>query len=199
MNSTSANSASGDGLPCPSLAGLAGMVVAVGIYLLFNAGRSSAHGWGVAMSTDTAFALGLLALVGPRFPDRLRAFMLTVVVVDDIAALIVIATVYSGSLSAEPLLAAFVFYGAIFSLHRLGLRIGLVYLVLGVAAWVALLKSGVEPVVIGLAMGVLPFATSGAPLDPRARDRAVPRVPRTADRRARTNGGRAASRGYSPQ
>jgi Na+/H+ antiporter NhaA len=142
----------------PFAAGLAGMVVAVAIYLLFNAGRSSAHGWGVAMSTDTAFALGLLALVGPRFPDRLRAFMLTVVVVDDIAALIVIATVYSGSLSAGPLLAACVFYGVVFAFHRLGLRIGLVYLVLGVAAWVALLKSGIEPVVIGLAMGVLPFA-----------------------------------------
>ena len=58
---------------------LAGMAVAVGVYLAFNGGRSSAAGWGIAMSTDTAFALGLLALVGPRFPDRLRAFMLTVV------------------------------------------------------------------------------------------------------------------------
>src|SRR4029077_4872975 len=87
----------------PFAAGLAGMVVAVAIYLLFNAGRSSAHGWGVAMSTDTAFALGLLALVGPWFPDRLRAFMLTVVVVDDIAALIVIATVYSEDVSMRPL------------------------------------------------------------------------------------------------
>ena len=76
----------------PLLAGIGGMAVAVAIYLAFNAGRSSAHGWGVAMSTDTAFALGLLALVGPRFPDRLRAFMLTVVVVDDILALVVIAT-----------------------------------------------------------------------------------------------------------
>ena len=79
----------------PLLAGLGGMAVAVAIYLAFNAGHSSAHGWGVAMSTDTAFALGLLALVGPRFPDRLRAFMLTVVVVDDIVALVVIATVYT--------------------------------------------------------------------------------------------------------
>src|SRR5882757_2909006 len=80
-------------LPC--LAGLAGMVVPVLIYLAINAGHSSAHGWGVAMSTDTALALGLLALVGPRFPDRLRAFMLTVVVVDDVLALVVIATVYT--------------------------------------------------------------------------------------------------------
>ena len=80
--------------------------MAVGIYLLFNAGRSSARGWGVAMSTDTAFALGLLALVGPRFPDRLRAFMLTVVVVDDILALVVIATVYAEDVSGAALLVA---------------------------------------------------------------------------------------------
>ncbi len=79
----------------PLLAAIGGMAVAVTIYLLFNAGSSSARGWGIAMSTDTAFALGLLALVGPRFPDRLRAFMLTAVVFDDLVALVVIATVYT--------------------------------------------------------------------------------------------------------
>ena len=79
----------------PLLAALGGCAVPVAIYLIFNAGESTAQGWGVAMSTDTAFALGLLALVGPRFPARLRAFMLTIAVVDDIVALIVIAVVYS--------------------------------------------------------------------------------------------------------
>ena len=88
----------------PLLAGVGGMAVAVALYLAFNAGSSSVHGWGIAMSTDTAFALGLLALVGPRFPDRLRAFMLTVVVVDDIVALVVIATVYTETLRVVPLL-----------------------------------------------------------------------------------------------
>src|SRR5882672_7725514 len=88
----------------PLAAGVGGMAVAVAIYLAFNAGRSTAGGWGIAMSTDTAFALGLLALVGPRFPDRLRAFMLTVVVVDDIVALVVIATVYTETLHILPLL-----------------------------------------------------------------------------------------------
>src|ERR687885_1138739 len=90
----------------PLLAGCGGALVAIAIYLAFNAGRPSAHGWGTAMSTDTAFALGLLALVGPRFPDRLRAFMLTVVVVDDVLALAVIATVYSGSIRILPLAVA---------------------------------------------------------------------------------------------
>ena len=142
----------------PLLAGLGGAAVAVAIFLAVNAGRSSAHGWGVAMSTDTAFALGLLALVGPRFPDRLRAFMLTVVVVDDVVAIVVIATVYSGALSVAPLLAAVGIYAAVLVLRSLDFHRGVVYLLLGVAAWVALLKAGVEPVVIGLAMGILPIA-----------------------------------------
>jgi Na+/H+ antiporter NhaA len=142
----------------PLLAGLGGMAVAVAIYLAFNGGRSSAHGWGIAMSTDTAFALGLLALLGPRFPDRLRAFMLTVLVVDDIASLVVIATVYTESLKIVPLLAAAGFYLAVLVLRSIRVQIGLVYFVLGVGAWVGLLKSGVDPVVVGLALGILPFA-----------------------------------------
>ena len=144
----------------PLLAGLGGAAAAVAIFLAFNAGRPSAHGWGTAMSTDTAFALGLLAVVGPRFPDRLRAFMLTVVVVDDIVALVVIAAVYSESISWVPLLVAAIFYGGVLVLRSIRFRVGFVYFVLGAGAWVALLESGVEPVVIGLAMGILPYAYS---------------------------------------
>jgi Na+/H+ antiporter NhaA len=142
----------------PLLAGIGGMAVAVGIYLAFNAGRGSAGGWGVAMSTDTAFALGLLALVGPRFPDRLRAFMLTVAVVDDIVAVIVIATVYTEELHVVPLLVAAALFGGVVLLR--GLRVGAICAALGVGAWIALLESGVEPVVIGLAMGLVVYAYS---------------------------------------
>ena len=142
----------------PLLAGGGGALAAVAIYLAFNAGRASAHGWGTAMSTDTAFALGLLALVGPRFPDRLRAFMLTVVVVDDVVALVVIAVFYSGSVHVTPLVVAIVFYAAALLLRSFRFHVGLVYFVLGAASWVGLLKSGVEPVVIGLAAGLLAFA-----------------------------------------
>ncbi len=142
----------------PLLAGIGGMAAAVGIYLAFNAGRSSAHGWGIAMSTDTAFALGLLALVGPRFPDRLRAFILTVVVVDDIVALLVIATVYTEALRFVPLLVAVGFFVAVLVLRSVPVRIGLVYFVLAAGAWVGLLKSGVEPIVVGLVMGLLVYA-----------------------------------------
>ena len=146
----------------PLVAGLGGMAGAISIYLAFNAGRSSAHGWGIAMSTDTAFALGLLALVGPRFPDRLRAFMLTVVVVDDIVSLVVIATVYTNTLKVAPLLVAVGLYMVAFVLKSIPVRAGLIYFLIGVGAWVGLLKSGVDPVVIGLAMGVLAYAFPAA-------------------------------------
>jgi Na+/H+ antiporter NhaA len=149
----------------PLLAGIGGMAVAVAIYLAFNAGRSSAHGWGIAMSTDTAFALGLLALVGPRFPDRLRAFMLTVVVVDDIVALIVIATVYTEHVTVSALAVAFGLLAGAFVVRALGVRVGLVYAALGAAIWVALLESGVEPVVVGLAFGLLTYAYPAARSD----------------------------------
>jgi Na+/H+ antiporter NhaA len=142
----------------PLLSGLGGMAVAVSIYLAINSGRPSAHGWGIAMSTDTAFALGLLAVLGRRFPDRLRAFMLTLLVVDDVASLIVIATVYTEHLKVAPLLVAVGFYLLVIACRSIPVRIGFVYFLLGAGAWVGLLRSGVEPVVIGLAMGILPFA-----------------------------------------
>jgi len=142
----------------PVTAGIAGMSVAALLYLLVNAGEASARGWGVAMSTDTAFALGMLALIGPRFPERLRAFLLTVVVVDDVVALLVIATVYTSQLNVIPLLAAFALFAGILALKRFRVRHGVVYLLFGIATWVAMLRSGVDPVVVGLAMGLLTYA-----------------------------------------
>jgi Na+/H+ antiporter NhaA len=149
----------------PLVAGASGMLVTVAIYLAFNFGRSSAYGWGVAMSTDTAFALGMLALVGPRFPDRLRAFMLTLLVVDDILALVVIATVYSEQIGVVALLVALGLFGLVLVVRAVGVHIGLVYFALGAAIWVALLESGVDPVVVGLAMGVLAYAYPAARSD----------------------------------
>src|SRR5204862_7930352 len=87
----------------PLIAGLSGMVAAVSLYLAINAGHSSTHGWGVAMSTDTAFALGLVALVGRGARDRLRSFIVTAVVLDDVIALLVIAPVYSDHVPVGPL------------------------------------------------------------------------------------------------
>src|SRR4029079_7848632 len=119
----------------PLLAGVGGMAAGVAIYAAFNAGHSSAHGWGVAMSTDTAFALGLLALLGRRFPERLRAFMLTLLVFDAVASLIVIATVYTENLKVAPLLAAIGFYIVVIVCRSVPVRIGFVYFVLGARAW----------------------------------------------------------------
>ncbi|HVC06143.1 MAG TPA: Na+/H+ antiporter NhaA [Solirubrobacterales bacterium] len=146
-------------LALPVLAGLGGMVVPIAIYLAINGGHGSAHGWGVAMSTDTAFALGMLALVGPRFPDRLRGFMLTIVVVDDVLALLVIAFAYSGSVTPEPLLIAALVFGLVLIAHAAGMRHGLIHFLLASVAWVALFESGVDPVVLGLAIGLITWAS----------------------------------------
>jgi Na+/H+ antiporter NhaA/protein-disulfide isomerase len=110
------------------------------------------------MSTDTAFALGMLTLVGPRFPERLRSFMLTVVVVDDVAALIVIATVYTGDVWTAALGVAGCVLVLILAVRAAGVHIGLVYAGLGAVLWVALLKSGIDPILAGLVMGLLTYA-----------------------------------------
>jgi Na+/H+ antiporter NhaA len=149
-------------LALPLAAGVAGMVVPVAIYLAANAGRPSALGWGAVMSTDTAFALGMLALVGRRFPARLRAYLLTVTVVDDVVALVVIATVYSRNVALPPLLVALGILGVVLLVRAGRVRSGPVYALLGTAAWVALNSAGVEPIVVGLAMGLLTYAYPAA-------------------------------------
>ncbi len=145
-------------LVLPLLAGLGGMLIPVLIYLAFNAGHASSKGWGTAMSTDTAFALGMLALVGRRFPDSLRAFILTVAVVDDLVALIVIVVAFTSSVDVAALMAALATIAVILVVRAYRVHNGVVYLVLGATAWVALLKSGIDPVVIGLTMGLLTIA-----------------------------------------
>jgi Na+/H+ antiporter NhaA len=152
-------------LALPVAAGLGGMAIPVAIFLTANAGRSSQHGWGVAMSTDTAFALGMLALVGPRFPDRLRAFMLTVAVVDDLVALIVIGTVYTDHLVTGPLLVAAGLFALLVVSIRFNLPHGAIHVLLGTAIWIALYRSGVDPVVTGLALGLLTYASPAARAD----------------------------------
>ncbi len=144
----------------PFLAGLGGMIVPISIYLVFNAGRPSEHGWGMAMSTDTAFALGALALVGRRLPDRVRTYLLTFSVVDDLAGIAVIAIAYSGRIDVVPLLFGVGFLAVVLIIRTRGVRNGFAYLLIGIAAWVAFLKSGVDPIVVGLVMGLLTSAYS---------------------------------------
>jgi Na+/H+ antiporter NhaA len=142
----------------PLLAGIGGMIVPIAIYLIANAGLPSARGWGAAMSTDTAFALGMLALVGPRFPDRLRAYLLTFAVVDDLVALGIITFAYSGRIRVPALLLGLAILGVVYVLRRAAFRNSLGYGLLGAAAWIALFKSGIDPVVSGLAVGLMTCA-----------------------------------------
>ncbi len=151
-------------LVLPLLAGLGGLIVPVAIYLAVNTG-SAARGWGAAMSTDTAFALGMLALTRPRFPDRVRAFLLSVAVVDDMVSLVVIGAAYSRALHPVPLLMAVGVLVIVLVLARTGIRAGVIYFLLGVVAWVCVLKSGVDPVVVGLVMGLLTYARPAARTD----------------------------------
>ncbi|MGA2926451.1 MAG: Na+/H+ antiporter NhaA, partial [Solirubrobacteraceae bacterium] len=152
-------------LALPVLAGVAGMLVPIAIYLAINAGRSSSYGWGAAMSTDTAFALGMLALVGRRFPDSLRTFILTVAVVDDLVALIVIGTAYTSSVTVGALIVGIAAFAVVLLARQARVRNGVVYAVLGATAWVAIQRSGVDPIVVGLAMGLVTIAYPAARAD----------------------------------
>lgn len=139
----------------PAIGAIGGMVVPVAIYLSFNWGTAAAHGWGIAMSTDTAFVLGLLALFGPRCPDQLRLFLLALAVVDDVAAVTVMAVFYSESVRVAPLLISAGILGAILGLRWLGVwRLG-PYVALAVALWFAVYDSGVHPTLAGVLAGLL--------------------------------------------
>jgi Na+/H+ antiporter NhaA len=145
-------------LALPLVAALGGMAFSVAIYLAFNAGGPHAHGWGAAMSTDTAFALGVLALLA-REGTRLRVRFLTVAVIDDLIALVVIATVYTSHVAVVPLVVAIGVLAGLAALRFASPRWrGQVAVLLGIAAWAALYKSHIDPVISGLAIGLVTIA-----------------------------------------
>jgi len=152
-------------LALPLVAGLGGMIVPIAIYLAINAGSGTAHGWGTAMSTDTAFALGMLALVGRSLPDRVRTYLLTFAIVDDLVALAIIAFVYSGSVTWPPLVIGLVLLAAGGLARQFDLRNGPAYALLGGAAWVAFYQAGVDPIVVGLLIGLMTVAYPAARSD----------------------------------
>jgi Na+/H+ antiporter NhaA len=142
----------------PLFAAIGGMMVPVAIFLAFNAGGRGAHGWGAAMSTDTAFVLAVLALVAPG-GTRLRVRALTLAVFDDLVALVVIATVYTSNLDVTPLLVAIGIFGLLVALRFAPVPARMpIAAVLGVAFWVALYESGIDPVISGLAVGLVTSA-----------------------------------------
>lgn len=149
----------------PFLAGLAGMLVPIVLYLVINDSGPGARGWGMAMSTDTAFALGALALAGKSLPGRVRIYLLTFSVVDDLAGLAVIAIAYSGHINAAALVIGIAFLALAWVLRRRGVRYGPLYLLIGIAAWIAFFDSGVDPIVTGLVMGLMSDARPPARTD----------------------------------
>jgi Na+/H+ antiporter NhaA len=145
-------------LVLPFAAGIGGMIVSVAVYLLVNRHDGAARGWGVALSTDTAFALGILGTLGGRMPPRLRVLVLTVAIVDDFCSLLVITAAYSVSVDMLALLTGMLTLVGVLGVRALGVRHGGVYLVLACAAWASFMRSGVDPVMVGLVMGLLTYA-----------------------------------------
>jgi Na+/H+ antiporter NhaA len=150
-------------LAVPVVAGLAGMAVPALVYLAVTAGGA---GWGVAISTDTALALGVLTLAAGRGGDRMRVFMLTMLVVDDVAALLVISLVYPDRIDAPALAAAFALLALLLAMRAIAGRqfrargtshpaLTPLSMLTGAGLWLALFESGIDPVVSGLLIGLL--------------------------------------------
>ena len=140
----------------PMVAAVAGMVVPAGLYLLVTAGDEGASaGWAVPMATDIAFALAVLALLGSALPTSLRAFLLTLAVVDDLGAVLVIAVAFTDDLDVVALAGAGVALAAYALLQRLRWTPWFVAVPLGLAVWVLVHESGVHATVAGVTLGLL--------------------------------------------
>jgi len=139
----------------PALAALGGMVVPALLFVAINAGGSGLDGWAIPMATDIAFAVGVLALLGPRVPSGLKLFLLTLAIVDDIGAIVVIALFYSRGLDGWALAAAVVVVLVVVLMSRLGVDHPLAYVLPGVALWWCLHEAGVEPTLAGVVLGLL--------------------------------------------
>jgi Na+:H+ antiporter, NhaA family len=147
----------------PAMAALGGMVVPAVIFVLVNAGTDNIGGWGIPMATDIAFALGVVAILGSRVPPSLKVFLLTLAIVDDIGAIVVIALFYSHGIELEWLLVAAGIVLLVVVLRRATVRYMPVFVVLGTALWFAVFETGVHATIAGVVMGLLtpavPFQT----------------------------------------
>ena len=138
----------------PAVAALGGMVVPASLYLLFNAGGTGAAGWGIPMATDIAFAVGVLALLGSRGPSGLKVFLLSLAIVDDIGAILVIALFYSDGFQPGWLLVAASLLALVAFLRRLKVSWTPIYVIAGVAVWFATFRSGIHATIAGVALGL---------------------------------------------
>ena len=138
----------------PFVGALGGMAVPALIYLAI-AGSTDARGWGVPVATDIALAVGLLAMVGSNAVASLRAFLLALAVIDDIGAILIIAFVYSSSVTYSWLLAAFMSTLLILLFQKVKIASTSIYIAIGIALWFALYKSGIHPTLAGVILGLL--------------------------------------------
>jgi len=152
----------------PVFGAIGGLAVPAVIYLLFNAGGPGGHGWGIPVSTDTAFVVGVLALFGPRCPDQLRLFLLTLAIADDIGAITVMAIFYTHGISIPALLVSSLLVAVLVGLRWARFWQLRVYILVGVALWIAVYASGLHPTLAGVIVGLLVPAN---PVDPIQRER----------------------------
>ena len=160
----------------PAIAALGGMLVPAAIYFALNRHGEAARGWAIPMATDIGFAVGALALLGKRLPSSLRVFLLALAIVDDLGAILVIAIFYTQHISLWAIgiaLSIFVVLVAVSSrVQKLS-----IYVILGVAFWAAVLKSGVHATIAGVVLGLL------VPIEPRyAPSEIIPRARRLLER-----------------
>ncbi len=155
----------------PAFGAIGGLAAPAAIYLAFNRGNAAAmSGWAVPTATDIAFALGVLSLLGKRVPAGLKAFLLSVAIFDDLAAIIIIAVYYTANVALVPLVVAAVALGGLLVLNRAGVLRSIPYLLLGGVLWVAVLKSGVHATLAGVALAMM--------IPARARPGQEPLLPR---------------------
>jgi Na+:H+ antiporter, NhaA family len=139
----------------PVIAALGGMIVPACIYAVINVGQPGQGGWGIPMATDIAFAVGALALLGPRVPPALKVFLLTLAIVDDIGAIAVIAVFYSDGIRPAYLVAAVLLVVVVVALRRLGVNYPPVYVALALVLWAVIYQSGVHATIAGVILGLL--------------------------------------------
>jgi len=139
----------------PAMAALGGMIVPAAIYLAFNAGGVGSKGWGIPMTTDIAFALGVVALLGSRVPAAVKVLLLTLAIGDDIGAIVVIAVFYTERVEFRFVLAAAVIAAVVAVMHRARVVYPPLIAVAGFALWLAVFESGVHATIAGVIMGLL--------------------------------------------
>ncbi len=154
----------------PVFAAIGGMLIPAFIYLTIQKGQPGEHGWGIPMATDIAFVVGIMAILGNRVPHILRVLLLSLAIVDDIGAILVIAVGYTEHINLMALVLAFVGLGVVILLGRVGVRSFAVYTILGILIWLGFHESGVHATIAGVLLGLL------TPLKARVSTGAIARV-----------------------